>query len=343
MELDVGPASPGLDPRRTNNAQVGHIIEGHFVETIELGLDHLIEGFRPVTDTGGYDWAGCPYGRFDDLRLVQFKGTTVLHERRGTQTLQFGFNAPSLVPSRNTFLLFGRFDTAQGRLADPLYLVPSLRLARVARRHFCRSHNFEHWQFRANVRPDADDMAAPYRVTRQSLARTLFPSIAETRLDDAPRLSPLLLEKGAFFEYEFITRFLEASDGSQKLLKPETDFGRDLLAVRLKPFQWASLAIKGTIALEEGSLHVRIPARTFQPHRRHFILVQHFDEATRRLHARSWLVPSIAFGSIAVHSAGDLEMATALDSTNNRWARYSIPTVDVTTTFMRWMRRPPAA
>lgn len=294
-----------------------------------------------MTDTGGYDWAGCPYGRFDDLRLVQFKGTTVLHTSHGTETLQFGFNAPSLVPHRNTSLLFGRFVPEQGDLADPLFLVPSLRLGEVARRHFCREHNFEHWQFRANVRPDAHDMASPYRTTRGSLAQALFPTVESAAEWEVPQLSPMLLEKGAFFEYEFISRFLERSDGGDKLLKPETDFGRDLLALRLDPFVWGSLAIKGTAALEGGAVHVRIPARTFLPHRRHFVLVQHYDEASRALHPWSWLIPSIAFDRLAVHSHGDLEMEARLDSTTNRWGPFMIPTNDVAKTFMRWMRRPP--
>jgi hypothetical protein len=150
------------------------------------------------------------------------------------------------------------------------------------------------------------------------------------------------LEKGAYFESAFATRFLQASTGTEKLLKPETDLGRDLLAVCLQPFSWASLAIKGTIAINEGTLHVRIPGRTFLPHRRHFVLVQHFDETRDLPYPRSWLIPSIVFARLADRSAGDFQMETTLDSKTNRWARYAIATEEDALTFIRWMRRPPA-
>jgi hypothetical protein len=342
MELDVCPESLGLDPSQPNNAQLGHIIEGRYIETIELGAARLVEGFRPVTDTGGYDWAGCPYGQFDQLRLVQFKATLALRKTRGTETVEFMFNAPSLRPHRNTSLLFGRFEREVAQLADPLWLVPSLKLAEVARRHYCEYHGFEHWQFRANVRPEAHDMAAPYRVAQRRLAERLFPPLRPAKLSWTPGLSPLQLEKGAYFESAFATRFLQASTGTEKLLKPETDLGRDLLAVCLQPFSWASLAIKGTIAINEGTLHVRIPGRTFLPHRRHFVLVQHFDETRDLPYPRSWLIPSIVFARLADRSAGDFQMETTLDSKTNRWARYAIATEEDALTFIRWMRRPPA-
>jgi len=342
MEIDVCPGSLGLDRGKPDASQYGRIIENHFVETIETSSPRLIEGFRPVTDTGGYDWGGCPFGDFDRLRLVQFKGTLHLDHRMGTETVRFMFNAPHLEPRRNTFVLFGRFDQASGQLADPLWLVPSLRLADVARRHYCAYHRLTHWQFRANVRDGARDLAARYRVDRGDLARRLFPSVRRAPLEGL-RLSPLAMEKGGFFEFGFITRFLRDCGGDEKLLKPETDFGRDLLGVALGRFSWASLAVKGTVAVSADRLiHVRVPGRTFRPHRRHFVLVQHFDESRGLLHPVSWLIPSTHFARLAVHGDGDYQMETTLTPSTNRWARYAIPTDEDAAIFMRWMRRPPA-
>lgn len=251
----------------------------------------------------------------------------------------------NLHPQRNTSLLFGRFD-AEGRdLADPLWLVPSLHLPRVARRHYCVYHRFSHWQFRANVREGARDLASPYRVEQRGLASALFPSLQRQRAAASQQLSPIAIEKGGFFELGFATRFFRESRGQEKLLKPETDFGRDLLAVRFDPFAWASLAIKGRASLTStGVLHVRIPGRTFIAHRRHFILIQYFDEARQQLHPVSWLIPSLTFARLASHSGGDHQWEITLKSAAaNRWARYAIPSEADAATFMRWMRRPPAA
>ena len=342
MEIDVCPLSLGLDPDQPNAAQIGRIIENHLVEAIETSSPRLIESFRPVVDTGGYDWAGCPYGDFDALRLVQFKGTLHVDHRKGVEIVRFMFNTPYLEPRRNTSVLFGHFDPVIEKLTDPLFLVPSLRLAEVARRHYCAYHRMTHWQFRANIRDGAADMASPYRVSPRALAAGLFPTIAHPSAAGLS-LSPQAMEKGAFFEYDFIARFLRDCGGDEKLLRPETDFGRDFLALGFGRFSWASLAIKGTVSLTpDGLIHVRIPGRTFLPHRRHVVLVKHFDESRRQMHPQSWLIPSLDFARLAVHSGGDYQMETTLNPTTNRWARYAIPSDEDAATFIQWMRRPPA-
>jgi hypothetical protein len=260
----------------------------------------------------------------------------------GSAVLCFVFNAPHLEPRRNTSVLFGRFDPAIWNLTDPLFLVPSLRLAEVARRHYCAYHHLTHWQFRANIRDGAADMAARYRVERRDLAASLFPAVERPTVAGL-QLSPLAMEKGEFFEFGFITRFLRDCGGEEKLLKPETDFGRDFLAVGLGRFRWASLAIKGSVSLTpDGLLHVRVPGRTFLPHRRHFILVQHFDEPGRQMHPVSWLIPSVDFARLATRSGGDYQMQTTLMPSTNRWARYAIPSDEDAARFIRWMRQPPA-
>lgn len=185
-------------------------------------------------------------------------------------------------------------------------------------------------------------MASPYRIAANQLGSALFPTIAHPSASRLS-LSPEAMEKGAFFEYGFVNRFLRDCGGDEKLLRPETDFGRDLLAVGLRRFSWASLAIKGSVSLTpDGLIHVRIPGRTFLPHRRHFVLVEHFDESRRQMHPQSWLIPSLDFARLAVHSVGDYQMETTLNPSNNRWARYAIPSEEDAATFIRWMRRPPA-
>ncbi|HEY8678172.1 MAG TPA: hypothetical protein VIN39_06010 [Candidatus Dormibacteraeota bacterium] len=344
MELDACPPTLGLDPGERNASQYGRLIEGRFIETIELSAARLVEGFRPLTDTGGYDWAGCPYGVYDALRLLQFKGTLHLRRHDRADAVQIIFDAGALTAHRNTLVLFGRFDPVVGALADPLWLVPSLRLPDVAKPHYCRFHRRTHLHFIASPKATSADAASRYQVDRAGLARAIFNDHMASATLGEQSLSPVSAEEGDFFEFGFATRFLRDSDGTAKLLRPDPDLGRDVLGVNVKPFHWGSLAIKGTALRQHGGdvIAVLLKTRTFVPHRRHFILVQYFDRSLNRLHEQSWLIPSIAFARLANHSSGMYQMVTSLNPSRNRWARYAIPTEEDAATFMRWMRRPPA-
>ena len=59
MELDVCPRSLGMGATGRNASQYGRIVENRMIEAIEVSATQLVEGFRPLTDTGGYDWAGA--------------------------------------------------------------------------------------------------------------------------------------------------------------------------------------------------------------------------------------------------------------------------------------------
>lgn len=337
------PAEFGLDPRDRDDSQFGDIVQNRIVEAIETSAGHVIESFRPVTDSGGYDWAGVPFGLFDMLRLLQIKGTGHLRTEDAKEAVQIVFDLGALVPHRNTSVLFPYFDAKADRIIDPLWLVPSLKLAEVARPYYCTGHRREHLHFIANHRLDAHDAASRYQVRRDNLAHAIFPRLTALR----PRsvaLSPISSEEGDFFESSFTTQFLRDCTGAEKLLRPNTDLGRDMLALTLDPFHWASLAIKGTAVKSHGNdvIAVLLKERTFVPHRRHYILVQYFDRPSKRLHDWSWLIPSLAFARLANRSSGMLQMVTSLNPTDNRWAPWAMPTDAVATTFMRWMRRPPA-
>src|SRR5205823_13604814 len=111
-----------------NASQYGRIIENRMIEAIEVSATQLIEGFRPLTDTGGYDWVGAVFGRFDSLKLLQFKGTLHLRSHDRAEFVQIIFDAGALTPHRNTSVLFGRFDIPAAVVVDPLSLVPALDL-----------------------------------------------------------------------------------------------------------------------------------------------------------------------------------------------------------------------
>ena len=332
----------GLDPLDRNDSQYGRLIENRLVEAIETSAPFLIESFKPVTDSGGYDWAGNPFGDFDALRLLQFKSTLQyrLHDR--ATVAQFVFDIGALLPRANTAVLFSHFEPDKQELTEPLWLVPSRKLREVATPYYCVDHRRDHYHFVASPETNARDRAAPYQVSKQRLADTIFP-----RLKNRPRavagLSPVSSEEGSFFELGFMTRFLRDCSGAEKMLRPQTDFGRDLLALTLDPFHWASLAIKGTALRQHGKqvIAILVKERTFVPHRRHFILVQFFDRESHRLHQTSWLIPSHDFAGLANRSSGMLQMVTNLNGTTNRWSPYAIPTEEDAITFMRWMRRPP--
>jgi hypothetical protein len=337
------PAEFGLDPQDRDDSQFGRLVENRIVEAIETSARLVIESFRPVTDSGGYDWAGVPFGRFDMLRLLQIKGTSHLRTEEGTETVQIMFDLGALVPHRNTSVLFPHFDIKALQITDPLWLVPSLKLAEVTRPYYCTKHRREHFHFIANHRLDAHDAASRYQVRRDTLAQAIFPGLTAGR-PQSVALSPISSEEGDFFESAFITQFLRDCTGAEKLLRPNIDLGRDLLALTLDPFHWASLAIKGTARKSHGNevIEVLIKERTFIPHPRHFVLVEYFDRPSKRLHEWSWLIPSLAFARLANRSSVMFQMVTSLNRSHNRWSRWAVQTDAVAATFMRWMRRPPA-
>ncbi len=344
MELDVCPRSLGLGTTGRNASQYGRIVENRMIEAIEVSATQLIEGFRPLTDTGGYDWVGAVFGRFDSLKLLQFKGTLHLRSHDRAEFVQIIFDAGALTPHRNTSVLFGRFDIPATDLVDPLWLVPSLKLNELTRAEYCRYHKRKHLHFIASPKEGSRDAASRYQVQKSLLARRVFADhsgAATLPLD----LSSMSNEEGDFFEYGFATRFLRDCTGTEKLLRPDPDLGRDMLALTLRPFGWASLAIKGTALRQHANdvIAVLVKERTFFPHRRHFVLVQYFDRTLRRLHPVSWLIPSLAFARLANRSSGMYQMVTNLNGTKNRWAPYAIPTEEDAAAFIRWMRRPPAA
>jgi hypothetical protein len=344
VEIDICPASLDLRavPER-DMTQMGRIVEQRIIEAIVLSAPGPVECFRPSMDTGGYDWAGCPYARYDALRLAQFKGTFHLMGRPGSrfQRVHIIFDAPALHPHRNTLLVLARYDLTARALADPLWVVPSRRLGEVARQHYCRYHDVRHWHFVASPAPKSRDVAARYALTQADLATAIFPRPLPRPTLLPPTLSPIRVERGDFFEAGFLTRFLRDCSGTEKLLQPDPDLGRDALAVRMAPFAWASLAVKGTAVRARGGdvITVRVRRQTFHPHRRHFVLVQYFDEAHRELHPVSWFIPSLAFARLANRNDEHYRMSTTLRPTRNRWTRFTIPTEDDARTLMRALRR----
>ncbi len=341
MEIDICPASLGLGVHPVRDMlQMGRIVEDRIIEAIVLSAAQPIEGFRPLMDTGGYDWAGCPYGAYDDLRLEQFKGTFHLMGPRGR--VHFIFDAPELHPHRNTQLIFSHYDLQPWGITDPLWVVPSGRLREVAKQHYCRYHRVAHWHFVASRAGTSRDVAARYQVGKRELAAALFPKRERLGLP-VPTLSPIRVEKGDFFEAGFLMRFLRDSTGAEKILKPDPDLGRDFLGFVLSPFAWGSLAVKGTAVSRGGVITARVRVETFHPHRRHFVLVEYFDEGQDRIHPVSWFIPSLAFARLANRNDQHLRMSTTLRPSDNRWSRFAIATEDDARTFMRAMRRPPVA
>lgn len=196
---------------------------------------------------------------------------------------------------------------------------------------------------RANPAPDARDKASGYRVAASELAETIFGAVRPGLQAPALALSPDDTEKGAFFEEGFVTRFLQHSTGTEQVLRPDPDMGRDILGVTVDPFAWGSLSVKG-LALKKGAVRVlqaRIREQTFIPHRRHFVLAEGFDEASQRVVPLGYLIPSIAFVRLAYHFGNKYLLSASLHPNRSRWAPYAIPTEEDALRFMRAMRRPP--
>jgi hypothetical protein len=302
-----------------------------------LSWPGLLETYKPLHDTGGYDRARTPFGQFDHL-LEQIKGTagrSLVHAGE----VRISFNAPVLVPGRCLSLVFVRYDLAARQLVDPAWIVPSLHFDKVCSRRRCARCRTTHWDFTANPAGSARDRAHRYQVglADLALARWSKPPQATTK----QRLALLPIESGTFFEKRFDADFLETSSGQEILFQSDPDlFGRDRLAFTKGDYRWASLAIKGSTwrVGASTSIEAQVPVSTFRAHARHLLLFQHYDRAAAALHPLSWLVPSPAFARLATRSGPHLQFTSSLRTTKNRWSQYRIPTAEVAARLRHAMR-----
>ncbi len=147
------------------------------------------------------------------------------------------------------------------------------------------------------------------------------------------QLSLLPIESGPFFERHFDAAMLETASGDELLLASDPDlFGRDRMLVSKATLQWVSVAIKGSTQLVGSSHNMEAVVReaTFTPHRRHLVLLQHYDREAEQVHDSSYLVPSDDFLKLATRSGGHLQFSTSLLALRpNRWTPYRLPTASV--------------
>jgi hypothetical protein len=334
LELNVCPLTAGLESAtwRPRGTQLGHLVEERVDEAHVLSWPGLLETYTPLHDTGGYDRARTPFGQFDH-RLEQIKGTGGRSPTHAGE-VRISFNAPALVPDRCLSLIFVRYDLAARQLVDPAWVVPSRRLSEVCSRRRCARCRTAHWDFTANPAGLARDRAHRYQVRLADLALARWPEPPQATTKQ--RLALLPIESGTFFEKRFDADFLETSAGEEILLQSDPDlFGRDRLAFAKGDYRWASLAIKGSTQRVGASTNIeaQVPLSTFRAHARHFLLFQHYDRGRAALHLSSWLVPSPDFARLATRSGPHLQFSSSLQSVDNRWRPYRIPTAEAAARF----------
>jgi len=325
VELDVCPltATPMLAGTRPRGSQLGRIIEDRVDEAHVLSWPGALESFIPVHDTGGYDRARTPFGRFEH-RLEQIKGTAGRSPAHRGE-LRISFDAPRFPPDPCLDFLFVRYDLARPSLTDPAFVVPSERLRAVCTPRACAHCRKTHWDFIANPAATSHDRARPFQVALRELALIRW-SVGAPQ--SPPELSLLPVESGPFFERRFDADFLATSTGGEILLASDPDlFGRDRLIVDKRGYRWASLAIKGATQPvgTSNTFEVQVPRATFRAHPRHFLLIQYYDRVRARLHPWSWLLPSPTFAALATVSGRHLQFSSSLRAPN-RWSPYRIPT-----------------
>ncbi len=334
MELDVCPsrADPALAGLRPQGSQLGKIIEDRVDEAHVLSWPGPLETYVPVHDTGGYDRARTPFGRFEH-RLEQIKGTagrSAVH----ADEVRISFDVFVLHPDPVLAFLFVHYSLEQRALLDPLWVVPSDRLREVCTPRACTHCRTTHWDFTASPAATSHDRARPFQVGVRELALARW---SPTRLElSAAELSLLPVESGPFFERRFDADFLQSSAGEEILLASDPDlFGRDRLVLDKRTYRWASLAIKGATQRvgASSSFEVQVPAHTFRAHPRHFLLIQYYDRERAALHPWSWFLPSPTFAALATVSGPHLQFSSSLHAIANRWSPYRIPTEEVAARF----------
>ena len=213
------------------------------------------------------------------------------------------------------------------------------------------------WLFTADRSGLARDRAAKYQVAVRELAAARRWSILPPKLSKSP--SPLVgegrgggslpsvsanpIETGTFFERHFDAAFLEAASGDEVLMAAAPDnFGRHRVASSKESGRWASIAIHGSAATNSANLiQANIHAATFFPHRRHYILVQHYHRGRADWHPWSWFMPSTDFAKLASGTGPYLLFTTTLNPQRvNRWTPYRIPTSSAATAFQSALHRP---
>ncbi len=334
MELNVCPLTSDLtaDLWRLRGTQLGRIIESRVDEAYVLSWPGPMEIYIPLHDTGGYDRARTPFGRFDH-RYDQIKGTAGRSPSHSDE-VRISFDLAVLHPDPSVDLTFVRYSFEVRNVLDPAWVVPSDRLLEVCARRECRRCRTTHWDFTANPSGLAHDRARPFQVSYRELALARWPSLELESPGET--LSLLPAESGPFFERRFDAGFLETTTGKEILMAPDPDvFGRDRLGIAKETYRWASLAIKGSTELVAGSnnIEAQVPLGTFRTHPRHCLLLQYYDRPRAGLHPWSWFVPSTEFERLATRSGSHLQFSTTLNLIENRWSPFRISSAEAAQRF----------
>ncbi len=331
MELNVCPATSGslaADPWRLRGSELGRIVEAAVDASYTLSWPGPLETFVPIHDTGGYDRARTPFGRFNH-QFEQIKGTAGRSPSHADE-VRISFDQGPVEPHRALKFTFVRYDLERWTPVDPVWRVPSSRLLEVCTRRRCNQCQRVHYDFTANPSALSRDRAHRFQVSVRELAATLWSPGQAAALD---RLSLLPVESGPFFERHFDAAMLETASGDEILMASDPDqFGRDRLLVSKRTLAWVSIAIKGSTQLVRASHNMEVAVReaTFIPHPRHLLLFQHYDRGPGHLNEWSYLVPSVVFAELATRSGGHLQFSTSLLAQRpNRWTPYRVLTANV--------------
>jgi hypothetical protein len=159
---------------KISQVQQGVLTQNEFAKLLMLTTNGRIELNPPKSDDERRDFELHLKGRFGRSLSIQSKSTLQLFQpRKGRAKLVIPINKMRRRPkaSRTFYYFLAWFDLAVMRFRDPVFLVPSIALHRMARLR--KTGRYWHLTFNASVDPASRDKWARYQVGQQDLGRVL--------------------------------------------------------------------------------------------------------------------------------------------------------------------------
>ena len=164
---------------RISKVQQGVITQNEFAKLLMLASDGRIELNPPKSDDERRDFELHLKGRFGRSLSIQSKSALQLFQpKKGRAKLVIPINKMRRRPrgSASFYYFLAWFDPAVMRFRDPVFLVPSIALHRMARLR--QTGRYWHLTFNASLDPTSHDKWAAYQVRQRDLGRRVLRLLA---------------------------------------------------------------------------------------------------------------------------------------------------------------------
>jgi hypothetical protein len=227
-------------------------------------------------------------------------------------------------PYPRFFLALALVNLETGHLVDPVWLLPSRVLPRLA----VHSVGTKGPVLAVNASPGGHDMFSRYRTTLDQLGKQLAPALTMPPAV-RPRFPAVAVEQGAFYEFALVAEQLRESRDDVLLFRPASDVeGRDLLIQRVDSPRAIFLQVKGTSRIAAAdTVQFLVPRSTFRPQENFWLGFYFYDPRQSALFEDCWLVPSQAFArrTAAQRDKTARVFSARLGRGHDRWAEFRVP------------------